>query len=76
MRLILNRDVVVAGERLSVGTDVTKLDKDFLSSILAQGWASQRDDEPQGESESSKPTAEETEPAKPQAKPTQSKKKK
>lgn len=76
MRLILNRDVVVAGERLPAGTDVTKLDKDYLSSILAQGWASQRDDEPQGESESSEPTIEETEPAKPQAKPTQSKKKK
>ena len=39
MRLILNRQVKVAGVRLETGTDVTDLSKDYRASIEHQGWA-------------------------------------
>jgi len=39
MRLILNRQVKVAGVRLVAGADVTDLSKDYRASIEHQGWA-------------------------------------
>lgn len=77
MRLILNRQVKVAGVRLETGTDVTDLSKDYRASIEHQGWAVWQDvkQEPEKVIEPPKPEprpqVEETKPVEPVAKPVQ-----
>lgn len=77
MRLILNRQVKVAGVRLETGTDVTDLSKDYRASIEHQGWAVWQDvkQEPEKVVEPPKPEpqpqAEENKPVEQVAKPVQ-----
>lgn len=77
MRLILNRQVKVAGVRLETGTDVTDLSKDYRASIEHQGWAVWQDvkQEPEKVVEPPKPEpqsqVEENKPVEQVAKPVQ-----
>lgn len=78
MRLILNRQVKVAGVRLETGTDVTDLSKDYRASIEHNGWATWQDvkQEPEKVIDPPKPepqseAKEETKPVEQVAKPVQ-----